>query len=370
MMQSKACIHFIIMLLLLGIQDLIAQRQYRSTLLKETADMIAERGGSLDSGYHELAGLRGGYEIRMDDTQKIVHIGTPLFSRIIEKEYPSLLYDFAERYLLWQYLLPVQERMYRLHDDKVMVDPDLLDKVDSLITNIQLVTEDNRGGIIWTLPDSTYYSFSFPQNFQLLYGLNKIEAEREFIDELEKLAAIDIDIVPAEVDSSEVIKEEPYDIYVKSGGSTFIDEIRGDTYYHKDTIGALFPLDSELFPNETLANYCHCLVGNGLNLHVKQRLYGNEKCYYTVPLQTIASLFLQQGCKAYVGFEHAPADRLQASVFYVNEDMSYDHLLFIDVDIDMLKRQEGEAEAEVIVFTPTHNLKSLFAPNELQKNEK
>lgn len=350
---------------MLGLYNLQAQHECRTIQLSEIAELLKEHGCSMEVGVHSFEGLKYGYEVRQNGDSVITHIGTPLFSRIMESQQPSNIYNFAERYILFQHLLPLQERINRLRDDKVFIDENLAASVDTTNCTIEIYNESGRGEILWILPDSSSYGFHYPIQFQLLNGMNKIEAEQVFIEDLERYSNTEINISAAPMDSTEVLPLYDFDIFVKEGGSYIIAEMKGDTYYVRDSLDKMIPLHSNSYPNETLSNLSNCLIEGHTKLHIKQRLYGFKKCYYTLEFQTLASFLINQGCKPYIGIEDAPADILRATVIYVNKDMGYDHMLFIETSPETLLDPNGVIEAELSTYIPNNNIKSLFQPNEI-----
>lgn len=350
-----------------------AQTGYASFILQEMGELLQRRGCQVSSpgtfplpkGYkHSL------YEVRTDGEGNVTHLGIPVMNRVKTEKSILTVYDFVERYLLHLSLLSPDERNRMLKDDKVTI----TDNGSVLIkpsNSIRLDSDEKSFHLQWKNDnDKEICRMDFPKDIQLILGKNKIEIETDFLQRLNLLPKDKI------VLSKELPKDESVTLssdstyYIYKGNQYILKEINSDTYFVKDENGRLTPLYDVKYPSETLANLFNSLLTGNYTLSIVQRLYGGKKVDYQVACDKLYSYCQSQGCQPYVGIEAVDANHVEAVVVYENSLYGYNHLLHVDVALDVLREKRGTIDAELYCYIPTYNLKSLFQPSELKKYEK
>ncbi len=127
----------------------------------------------------------------------INHVGIKLFDRRIIADYPSPVYLFVERYLLWVLLMKDEPAIKeRLKEDRVLFrfgmklnDKIYLNLKQSLREIKQdqsfiITTDNSKYAVTWLEDQRPILSISFPIQYELIWGMNKKEAEGQFQDGL------------------------------------------------------------------------------------------------------------------------------------------------------------------------------------------
>lgn len=330
--------YFLLMIFGLATQSALSQEQYRSSKLREIAQLLKQ---------HNRPAI-----IERDSTSGIVtHIGLPIYSAM-ETEYPyNVIVRFAQRYGLYASLLNDRERRIVMSADRVTFDVKALCKIDTIRSS----SFDMTNRTIYATLNGV--NLSFPNDWQLLTGMNKIECEQYFYNSLMAFAHKGSSTAN---DVTQVEPTSPSSYYKQEGECYLIKEINQDKYYVKLANDSIRPIYSSNYPSETLSNLMQNLVTSNFNLCVEQQLYGFKSRTFTVPLSVFMEYCSQQHCKAYVGIESETMTNLTAIVVYRNPVLMYNHLLCIDMDKDVLNKQDGVINAYLYCYIPTHNLKNLF----------
>lgn len=113
-----------------------------------------------------------------------------LFADDLKRDYPSVVYDFLERYLYEIDSLARKDEpiLQRLRDDKVIVMEGDLSVAASLTPEMSFsmsATDDRYYQVTWldTLGNAVF-SVAFPMQYELLLGKPKVQIEKELRDML------------------------------------------------------------------------------------------------------------------------------------------------------------------------------------------
>lgn len=326
------------MCLVMASQLALSQEQYKSSRLRGIAQLLKNKNRSV--------------EIERDSaTGTITHIGLPIHYGLKDTYPYNVLVRFVQRYGLYASLLSDAERRIATKADKVTID---VKRVCSIDTIESLSFDINKNNIDLTLND---IHVVFPNDWQLISGMNKIECEQDFYQSLIAFADRDI-IANNEPTQVEPISQASY--YKEDGNCYLIKEINQDKYYVKLTNDSIKPIYSSNYPSESMANLMQNLVTSNFYLKVDQNLYGYKKRSFTLPLSSFIKYCSAQDCETYVGIESESNTSLKAIVVYRNPIFLYNHLLCIDIDKKILAKQEGTINGLLYCYLPTHNLKNLF----------
>lgn len=353
--------------MVLAANPVSAQDHYATAQLRETAKLLQSRGGTPDvGGIHLMKGVPGGrYEVRLDSLNRVVHIGVPVVNREIARFQPSPVYDFVERYLLRLSFLDATERRLLLNDDKVTLTGNV-NAVDTLC-GVGLSSDDKRFNVIFTREGKNVASVSLPRNYELVTGKNKIESEACFRDEV-LASSTDEALVDPSVSSDEVTSTDSV-VYTQRSGYYIIKAMSANRYYLKDASGTLIPVNSINYPMETISNLFGQIISGNYMLNIEQRMYGRKTDNFAVSMAQFTSYCRSTGCQSYVGIESIDEKMVKATILYVNRTLNYNHLLYVTIPTDVLKKKSGDITAMLYCYIPTQNIRSLFQPKELKQRK-
>ena len=135
-----------------------------------------------------------------------------LFADEYKQKYPSVVYDFLERYLyeIDSLVKKGESVSQRLKDDKVVFfegDPSIASSLSPLTAFSIMATDDKYYQVIWTdSSDSVILNMAFPMQYELLLGKPKVQIEKEMKEYLKNFR----DYVPLSVAYCQAMK---FDVY-------------------------------------------------------------------------------------------------------------------------------------------------------------
>lgn len=292
------------------------------------------------------------YSCKDPKTGAITHLGLSLFTQQYDYPYNDVL-KFVERFALHAQLLNTTEQKLLLSDKKVKITPMKLEPADSL-SKLEIQADGQRIYINWS-----HCRVSFPQEFNLIYGLNKKESDNYFRESLLKF--YNSSIVNESDNKKRIPIVTPYDstaYYVKEGVNYIIHEVNTNQFYVKSKGDTLRPLYTEKYAAESVVNIMQQIVSSDeFVLNICQNLYGYKKVNFSIPLKSFSDFCASSGCTPYVGIEEETEAYVKAVVVYRNEFFGYNHLLYVEVPRIVLKEQKGSIKAFLYCYIPTHNLK-------------
>ena len=117
----------------------------------------------------------------------------------------------------------------------------------------------------------------------------------------------------------------------------------------------------EDFPNESMLNLftqADAMDKNfTLDLAVKgYTYYSQTKC----PLSKFSSYMRNIGCQAYVGMETIEKEKLTGTVFFVNRQLMYEHMLYFEFPRHLFKQVTGEISVQLYPYIPIGNIGNLY----------
>lgn len=266
---------------------------------------------------------------------------------------------FVERYLLYLSLLPATDRNQLLADDHVEFKIATLQYINDAL-DLSLQFNNNRYKMEWKKGGRVVSSISFPNQYELISGRNKIESGKAFQHRLECASSEpspnreipQIDGLETNTDST---------LFIQRGACYMISDINSDKYFVKVSNDSIVPIHSTIYPVESIYNLFGSLIDGNYTLHVTQHLYGGGVKIFDVPLRNFINASSTDGNNIYVGVENIDGSQVKATIIAENYQLGYNHLMSITVDRSILARKQGTIDTEVYAYIPTHNLKSLFA---------
>ena len=332
-----------IIICLVALLPASAKSTFRTAELERLAKELALDIEALPDGYsHPIAN-----DIRLtvhQSEQTIDHIGLYLFSEELRSMGKSPIFDFLERYFLQLKYPPRTKSMSNMiRDDQFKFLTGTFKSVDNIqLTDGFSFNYDNHNyQASWNRKDSTLLSVSFPVEYELISGENKIEAE---------------DNLPSDIRSTKVI--------VPTGRPV----IKKDHYLSKEFTNRLYISKGELVlsgrhPMESAANMMLSLqTGGDFNISITQLSYGFKKTVFEVPLKQWIAFCQNHGCELYFGVENlTDKNEVECVVVAVNTSENYNHVLTAKISSDVLEPMRGTIEAQLYPYVPTHNVLNMFA---------
>ncbi len=315
--------------------------------------------------------------VERDAFGTIHHIGFRLFPRDLMAQNPSPVYRFVERYLLELYQVKrIDEWNERLKEEKVKLrfygsaDSNPHTELQRVLKGLEselpflMTTDNSHYTVLWRNKGKSYFSMRFPIQYELLWGMNKVECENRLYPSLLAFRPEAPEPVPSAPDGSLLEKQEN-GCYLQRGEWYELETVNSHVYY-RATRNGYEPIFSERYPVESMHNLFGVLQGGAVNAHVVQRMYGRRKASYDLPLSKLLAFCRAEGCEAFTGIETMEKERITGSVVLLNRSMGYIHILYFEAPLTLLTQPEKEnLYLEVYAYVPTHNLQSIYGEKNL-----
>lgn len=326
----------------MSVITMTAQPQFRTQELQRLASVLFLDIQALPEGYSHPATQGMSLTVHKEG-QTIDHIGLQLFSEQMRSINTSPVYDFLERYFLQlKYPPTVKTASNMIRDDEFKFLTGSMKTIgDIRMTDDFAYSNDNHRYIVaWSRDGKTLLSVSFPVEYQLISGENKIEAENNLL---------------ADIQNSPIRKS--------------IDNLkRGENYINEHFSNRLYTQKGQLIasskhPAETAANMMLSTNAKGeYNINISQISYGFQKKNYQVPLRQWISFCKANGCQLYFGIEKIADDgAIDAVVLAFNQAENYNHVLTVSIPSKVISQHQGSIEARLYPYVPTHNVMNMFA---------
>ena len=318
-----------------------AKITYRTAELHRLATVLSIEEAALSEGYNYQTRDHRQIVIAVRD-QTVQHIGLYLFNEEMRAQHAPV-FDFLERYFLQLKYPPMSKSaQMMMRDDQFQFIKGSANTIDALspTDNFGFSYDKNLYVAKWSRSDQVLLSVSFPVEYELISGENKIEAENNLM---------------ADVKATKISDVKPR----LSGGTHYINERFSSRLYYQDK-KLLF---DEHHPAETVANLLQSIDMDGdYCIKITQVSYGFRKMTFEIPLHQWITFCYQNGCQLYVGIEDIEnSGDVKAVVIAVNESENYNHVLTISFPYEAICDKKGSLEARLYPYVPTHNVRSLFA---------
>lgn len=319
-----------------------AQVKYRTAELRRLSTVLTVDESALKEGYNYLKYNNQQIVVTVKDNM-VTHIGLRLFAEGTRQLDDTPVFDFLERYFLQlKYPPTVKTAQKMISDDQFHFTTGSLKTVDDLqpTDGFGFNYDKRQYTATWNRDGQPLLSVSFPVEYELISGENKIEAENNLL----------VDIKLTEV--KDVAQKSAHDVHYIN------DNFSNRLYYQKGEL-----VSSARHPAETATNMLLSMKAKGqYDLKVTQVSYGFKKTVFNVPLRQWIAFCQNNGCHLYVGIEDInEKGEVSAVVLAVNEAENYNHVLTVTIPHDAIHDKKGSLEAKLYPYVPTHNVKNLFA---------
>ena len=324
--------------------EISAQMKFRTAELKRLAEVVSLDVQSLTEGYSYHASK--GMTITVHQTRGIVdHIGRRLFSDDVRSQFDSLLLNFLERYFLQlKYPTEMIQANKMIRDDGFSFEDGSFESLEDirLTDDFSCSFNSHSYKASWSRGGKTILSITFPVEYELISGENKIEAENNIMADIQNVKLT----IPSDC---QTIATDSY--YLSQKFSNRLYKV-GDEFVF-----------SKRHPAETAANMMlSSEVAKRFSLNITQICYGFKKNVFCVPLQQWITFCRQTSCELYFGIENISEDGdVDAVVIAKNETENYNHVLTVHVPASLIELRKGQLEGRLYPYVPTHNVANLFA---------
>ena len=338
--------------------------RFRTAELQRLAKVVALPTASLRPGYNSINSGNLHLVARMDSASTLTHLGISVFSQEMRQMGSQMVFDFLERYFLQlQYPPQGKTSQFMMRDDQVRLTQGTLAQTLKLLPSDAFSCQNQLGRyeVAWTQAGKVVLALSFPAQYELLAGTDKIEAEQMIEMDIKETIVVE---PPTHKDSALV----PVDYSIRQGGYYLSPELNGNLYFGKTASGDSTLVVSADYPAESCANMMLSeKVSGNFNLSLHQNIYGFNTKEFQVPLRQWVAYCHSVGCQLYFGVQDLKADTLIVSVVAVNTDTNFNHILTARVPLQVIADGEGNIDADLYSYVPTHNVRNLFAKNKKKK---
>lgn len=323
----------------------MAQVSYRTSELKRLASVLSLDESTIASnGNHYLTADNKPIVVRVSDGM-VSHIGIRLFSEEMRSLEKSPILDFLERYFLQLSYPPKSVSAANMvRDDQFRFLQGSLVSVSNIqpTDGFSYSFDQNQYVAVWTRNGSALLEVSFPVEYELISGENKIEAENNIMADIQK-ATIAKDTVNEKNNCS--------DFYL-------VPDLSSKLYFDKGRL-----ILNGLLQEQSAANLMLTTAIEGdYRLALTQVSYGFKKTTAEVPLGQWISFCKNSGCQLFFGIDHIDQDgTVNGIVLAVNQTENYNHVLTVRVPMSLLDQRNGIIEAWLYPYIPTHNVRDMFA---------
>ena len=338
--MNQRLLHIIIGLLV--VLTTTAQPQFRTSELRRLATVLSIDTSQLTEGYSHPK-VKGLTLTIHQERQTIDHIGLQLFSQEIRSMGQSPIFDFLERYFLQlKYPPTVKSASNMLRDDQFRFQKGNLSTIDEIrpTDDFAFNNDNHRYTATWYRGGKVLLSVSFPVEYELISGENKIEAENNLLSDIKNTVV-------------NHAKKDP------QRNDTYINGCFSNRLYYQQ--GKL--ISSSDHPVETLANMMLSTQARGqYDINVTQISYGFQKIVFQIPLRQWIAFCQNNGCQLYFGVDNMnERGDISAVVLAVNQAENYNHVLTITTNTEVLDARKGVIETRLYPYVPTHNVLNMFA---------
>lgn len=209
----------------------------------------------------------------------------------------------------------------------------------------------------WQQGNTEIVRMRFPKQYDLILGKDKKELTALFIEDLSRSVGGKVSVLD-DTDHTAYLWYE--NLFEKITGSFILPQVKSGSYVQKTATGSIL-LFREDFPNESMLNLFTQADAMDkdftLDLAVKgYSYYSQTKC----PLSKFSSYMRNIGCQAYVGMETVEEDKLTGTVFYVNRQLMYEHMLYFEFPRHLFKQATGEISVQLYPYIPIGNIGNLY----------
>lgn len=347
--------------------DSISKIQY----IVQKLDLF-EKVDTLPDGFHYCHFFHNGHPLTIfKNNGSIDHIGYSIFSEEQRNCYPSPIYNFLERYSL-EADLPQKYPSFKekMKIDKIHFETGSFNCLKNVLNDTALVITinkiDNREyNVAWKKDSLVICDIYFPVSFELIIGKNRVEYEKNLGESILRTEC-EYEMIH-DIQKDELIQygDSIDRLFVLKNSNIELSGMKNEVYYQMtndtlskcDTLSILYSQDYpiESFYNIILTNQIET------NFEVNVNIYNSNfhKDTLSIPLQKLLCFFSTEKCEAYLGIlsYDKSTNNIEAVLEMRNNDLAYEHLMKIEMDLNLLCSKSGIIDITLWPYIPTHYLK-------------
>ena len=286
----------------------------------------------------------------------VQHMGVNLFSDSMKKSYDKEIMDYIEFSLLSK-ILGIE---ISGNNDLKVSHGSLNDfkDINPMTPCVISDTYSNNLLIEWELPGNQSLQLEVPISYENIKGGSRGEIENQFIDKLRNSASSRRQTIELDID-----KMIPYgkELYVVPGESYINPEISRNVYFlFREEFSPVWDCQ---YPLESMSNFfilsSDIEKSTDLSLTFIKHDYGKNENLSTC-MENFMAVCENDGCVPFWGVESFDGQKLVGSLFMVNRNHEYNHIIKIECEPYKVIEGKGRVMARVNLFVPTNNTKSIF----------
>lgn len=297
-----------------------------------------------------------------------------LFSDETKTAYPSVIYDFLERYLYnldsLQNANPIMLRHFS--NDKVVFikgDASVAKNISPQNPFSVKLVEDKFYEAKWSdLSQKEILHIVFPVNYELILGMSKNKIEKMMKS---KLLSMPESFVADENFNFDFVEHEK-DIYIPEN-FRFLDikDLNTNIYFSKTPNNKFQPI----YNSENLAysaiNLLQGIISNcnDYRMSIYQNMYDFKYEEYTIKLSQWLNYCKDINATIYAGIEEEREDGVKLLLLVQSHDLGFRHMLSVVVPWNFVDKPNTALKVKLHAFIPIHNVTTIYY-EELLQNKK
>lgn len=312
--------------------------------------------------------------IRTNTFGDVSHVGYKLFNNQLMEAYgASPAFDFLERYLLeLDLLLDGKSLQQRMEVDNVVISKGNVNMLRMVDENTPFSIEKvKRRGyrVTWTVKGKTL-TIGFQADCQLISGCDMLEQEANLLRDLPKCVSMKAEDVLKNWKDAKVSSSE--DVKVLDNGR-YLSNLISSKIYLRNIHGKEELLCTRKSAAASINNIMLTgLFRNAISMNLVVDKYGYKTDSLIVTLQQFISYCYAEGCKIYMGIKSLSKEELSGTLFILNEDLAYNHVLSFKFPMCLLQGKDDAIAAKVYAYIPLQNVTEKYFTENLKdeyKNE-
>lgn len=351
----------------------LSAQTYQSEILARIGKRVALPAQYADSaaGYYD-AGVYQGMQLTVgiDDSHTITHLGYKIFMPELKTTYPSVVYDFIERYFLE--LDAFKSETYlpqKLADDKLSVLEGAIDSIRKVTFETPFMincVDDKNYQVTWSNGDKCLLCINFPADFELILGMPKVEIEKKIHQQIAGTPP-SLRTIPVPKD---LVREKESVFRTNPISNYYVESLNTATYYKKQGKDSFEPIYSPEQKLYSAANLFQGVIDSiaDYKLYIEQNLYGFKTDKFTVSLSQWIDYCRSMKMTTYFAIEEEREDGLKALLIAQSKELGFNHMMSIIIPFNFVEKKNTILKAYMNAYIPTQNVKDLY--QQLKKRPK
>jgi len=300
----------------------------------------------------------------------VILIGVTDTYSFSKKIFSQPVSNFVERYLSELSKLDKVKQVEMLQEDKLSLKINGMDYKETKLpfnlilleidenTPVALHENEKEFQIIWLINDEREsVEFTFPKRYDLILGKDKSELTRSFQSDLTNFQ---YRFIPDTLDNLSGVIDTLTNVRADMGEIYMIPQMKSGRYIQKKGDKYEYVLNERMGEESLLNLFSHSDQMNRQNtLDITVKAY-NVNYNFTYTLDRLCAYMKAQNCKAYVGLETENENEYTGTVFYVNRELMYEHLIYFIFPKTALKREQDAVQIKIYPYIPVNNIADLY----------